>query len=112
MNCKSILVLASMVLVGTTAAAHAAKPDNTPEQRKAKADHMQRNAPAFKATQPRTMSQADATQRRIATGGYAVRVPEELWTTLAVERDAHGTLRVVETDGTQAPAKTEGLPNE
>jgi hypothetical protein len=40
-------------------------------------------------------------------------VPEELWSTLAVERDDNGNLRVVETDGTHAPAaKTEGLPNE
>ena len=113
MKGKATLVLASMVLVGATAAAHAAKPTDTPQQRSAKAEAMKAKRHAFKATQPRTMSQANATQVRKAGGSYAVRVPEELWSTLAVERDDNGNLRVVETDGTHAPAaKTEGLPNE
>ncbi|WP_036168631.1 hypothetical protein [Noviluteimonas dokdonensis] len=112
---KATLVLASMVLVGATAAAHAAKPqdDSTPEQRSAKAESMKAKRHAFKATQPRTMSQANATQVRKPGGAVAVRVPEELWSTMAVQRDANGNLRVIETDGTAAPAATtEGLPNE
>ena len=38
MKGKATLVLASMVLVGATAAAHAAKPTDTPQQRSAKAE--------------------------------------------------------------------------
>ena len=113
MKVKATLVLASMVLVGMSAAANAAKPDATPEQRSAKAEAMKKNRHAFKATQPRTMAQANATTQKRAGGAVAVRVPEELWNTLSVQRDANGNLRVVESDGTSAPATTtEGLPNE
>jgi hypothetical protein len=113
MKGKATLVLASIVLVGATAAAHAAQPDSKLEQRNAKAESMKQKRHSFKATQPRTLSQADATKVRKAGGTLQVRVPEELWSTMAVQRDANGQLRVIETDGTQAPAATsEGLPNE
>ena len=114
MKGKATIVLASIVLVGAAAAAQAAQPDSKLEQRAAKVESMKAKRHAFKATQPRTMSQADATKVRKAGGAIAVRVPEELWSTLSVERDANGNLRVLESDGTQAaPAtKTEALPNE
>jgi len=114
MKGKATIVLASIVLVGAAAAAQAAQPDSKLQQNAAKAESMKAKRHSFKATQPRTMSQADATKVRKAGGAIAVRVPEELWSTLSVERDANGNLRVLENDGTQAaPAtKTEALPNE
>jgi len=60
---------------------------------------------------PRTMAQADATQFRTKSGGTAVRVPTELWSTLGVAKDMRGTMQVTEGDGT-APTTVQEAPHE
>lgn len=63
--------------------------------------------------QPRTMSEAATTKVRLANGTEGYLVPTDLWNTLAVEKDAQGKLRVIETDGSTAPAaSTEGATHE
>lgn len=113
MKGTTTLLFAGMMLAGMTFVAHAAKPETTPEQRKAKAEAMSKNRAAFKASQPQTASQAATTKRSIPGGGTVVRVPSELWTTLSVQQAADGRMRVVEADGTApAPAATQELPHE
>lgn len=56
--------------------------------------------------QPRTMTDAAASKMKLANGTEGYLVPTELWNTLAVEKDAQGKLRVIETDGTTAPASS------
>ena len=110
---KASLLFAGMMLAGMTFAVHAAKPETTPEQRKAKAEAMAKKAAAFKASQPQTASQALRTQRTIPGGGTAVRVPAELWTTLSAQQSADGRMQILEADGTAAaPAATQELPHE
>jgi hypothetical protein len=111
MKGKAILVLAGIVLAGASTIASAAKPPMTHQQKKELAAQAQKKVAADIATQPRTSGQALTTKRTIAGGAQTMRVPTELWTTLATQQEADGTLRVLESDGTAAPA-TEGLPNE
>jgi hypothetical protein len=64
-------------------------------------------------TSPRTMAQADATQIRLANGASAMKLPTELWSHLAVQKDAQGNLHQVETSSDVAPtAIVEGAGNE
>ena len=73
---KASLLFAGMMLAGMTFAVHAAKPETTPEQRKAKAEAMAKKAAAFKASQPQTASQALRTQRTIPRRDHASYAPD------------------------------------
>lgn len=108
---KATLVVAGAMLAAVSMGASAAKPAMTHQEKQDFAAKAQKKAAAMRATQPRTEGQARATMKRMTNGATAIRVPTELWTTLAAEKDANGTLRTIEADGTSAPA-TEGLPNE
>ncbi|HKN78700.1 MAG TPA: hypothetical protein VJW16_06000 [Lysobacter sp.] len=111
MKGKATLVVAGVVLAAISTVASAAKPAMTPQQRQDFVAKAQQKAAAMRATQPRTESQARATMKRTSNGATAIRVPTELWTTLAAQPDAKGSIRVIEADGSSAPS-TEGLPNE
>lgn len=102
---RALWLVAGLAVAGAASVAQAAKPSTTPQQRKAAMENIKRNHKQFNATQPRTMAQANATKVRLAAGGSAMRAPTELWNHLAVQRDAQGNLRQVETsNGAQAPA--------
>jgi hypothetical protein len=94
---------------GIAAAAHSAQ--TTHAERQAAAAAIARNKAASIDAQPRTMAQADATQFRTKSGGTAVRVPTELWSTLGVAKDTRGTMQVTEGDGT-APTTVQEAPHE
>lgn len=81
-------------------AAIAAKPVDQGKQAKAAAVA----ANSRSLPQPRTMAEADATEVRLPDGAVMVLVPTELWSHLSVDRAADGTLKVVEHEGTHAPA--------
>lgn len=112
MKCKASWLLAGIVLAGVSTLAMAAKPELTLKQKQELAAQAKQKTPAFRATQPQTAGQAKATLRRIDGGGTAIRVPTELWNTLGAQQDApNAPIRIVESDGTGAPA-TEGQPHE
>lgn len=107
---KATLLLAGVALAFATTAAFAAKPALTPQQKHDIAAKAKKKMAETQATQPRNQSEAKLT-KKTTVRGTEVRVPTELWNTLATTKNADGSLRVVDTDGTTAPA-TEGLPNE
>lgn len=110
---KAWCLLAGLAILATAPAAFAAKPTQTPQQRKASIDLIKQNHKQFSATQPRTMAQGAATQIRMADGATAARVPTELWNHLSVQKDAQGNLHQVESSDYVAPNSTwEGLDNE
>jgi hypothetical protein len=112
MKGKALLILAGITLAGGAMTAHAAKP-MTDADKQAAAKAVAQNHKTFNVVAPRTMAQASGTLRQTPSGGKAISVPTELWNTLSVQKQADGTLRMVESDGTApANAKTEGLPNE
>ena len=102
-------LLAGLALAGIAAAAHSAQ--TTHAERQAAAAAIARNKAASIDAQPRTMAQADATQFRTKSGGTAVRVPTELWSTLGVAKDTRGAMQVTEGDGT-APTTVREAPHE
>jgi len=106
---KATLLLAGLALAASTVA-FAAKPALTHQQKQDIAAKAKKKMAHTQATQPRNQAEAKLTQKTDIRGTQ-VRVPTELWNTLATVKDADGSLRVVDTDGTSAPA-TEGLPNE
>lgn len=106
---RRLALLAGMALAGAAAASVAANPDKAKAQADAAA--IAKNPAAKIEAQPRTMAQADATQFRTKSGGTAVRVPTELWSTLGTRLDAQGNVQLTETEG-EKPATTEGLPHE
>lgn len=106
---KKATLLAGIALACASTVAFAAKPALTHQQKKELAAQAKKKLPEVEATQPRTQDQARATKTTNRLGTQ-VRVPTELWNTLAVTNE-DGTLRVVDTDGITAPA-TEGLPHE
>ncbi|UHQ20367.1 hypothetical protein LVB87_04180 [Lysobacter sp. KIS68-7] len=108
---KATLVVASAMLAAVSFGASAAKPAMTHQEKQDFAAKAQKKATALRATQPRTEGQARATLKGVAGGGMAIRVPTELWTTLGVQHETNGAVRMTEADGTSAPS-TEGLPNE
>jgi hypothetical protein len=112
MKGKGLMIVAGIALASGAMSAHAAKP-MTVAEKKAAAEAVAQNHKRFNVTPPKTMAQANGTLRQTATGGNAISVPTDLWNTLAVEKAADGSVRIVETDGTAtAGAKQEGLPNE
>ena len=110
MSPKVPFLLAGIVLVGIAAASQAAQ-RTTPAERQAAADAMSKSKDNAVAAQPRTMAQADQTQFRTKTGGTAVRVATELWSTLGVAKDTKGGVHVTEGDGT-APTTLTEAPHE
>ena len=106
---KATLLLAGLALAASTVA-FAGKPALTPQQKHDIAAKAKKKMAETQATQPRNQSEAKLT-KKTTVRGTEVRVPTELWNTLATTKNADGSLRVVDTDGTTAPA-TEGLPNE
>ena len=111
MKGKATLVLAGIVLAGASTMASAAKPAMTHQEKQELAAKVTKDVAAYRATQPRTSGQAATTKRTLRGGGTGIRVPTELWNTLGVVQDGKAPPRIVESDGTGAPA-TEGLPNE
>lgn len=110
---KAGCLLAGLAIAVSAPAALAAKPEQTPQQRKAAIEQIKQNHKQFSATQPRTMAQGAATLVRVANGGTAARVPTELWNHLSVRKDAQGNLHQVESSDYVAPNSTwEGLDNE
>ena len=80
-------------------------------QRKAKIDLIARNHRLFK--QPKTQQEALATVVKQPDGTVGIAVPESLWNTMSAQKNANGTMKVLEADGTApAPATSEGAPNE
>lgn len=112
MKGKSLLILAGITLASGAMTAHAAKP-MTDVEKEAAAKAVAQNHKTFNVVAPRTMAQASGTLRQTPSGGKAISVPIELWNTLSVEKQADGTVRIVENDGTATANSTkEGLPNE
>jgi hypothetical protein len=101
-------LISGLAVAGAASVAQAAKPSTTPQQRKAQAETLVRNHKGFAATQPRTMAQADTTQVRLPDGTVSVRVPTELWSHLAVQKDAQGNLHQVETSNGTVPTAIQG----
>ena len=85
---------------------------NVGERIVAEAAAIAKNPNAAISKQPKTMAQADATLFRTKSGGSAVRVPTELWSTLGVAKDADGNVQLTESEGEAPTTKVEGLPNE
>ena len=112
MNKRNAIALLVAVAVAGTAAASQAAQKTTPAERAAAAAAIAKNKDAAIERQPKTMAQADQTQSRTKSGGIAVRVPTELWSTLASHQDANSTVHVTETDGQAPSTHVEGLPNE
>lgn len=105
MNRKArlICIAAGLAVAGAAATADAAK-RLTPQERAAKADEIRQNHASFQ--QPRTMAQAEARVAPLPDGGTALAVPTELWSHLAVERDAEGNVQLRETEGDATPSAT------
>jgi hypothetical protein len=97
---RSAACCGCIAAVLASGAAFAGKP--TDQDKQAKAAAVAANSRAL--PQPRTMAEAEATQARLPDGTVMVMVPTELWSHLSVERAADGTLRMVEREGTHAPA--------
>ncbi len=100
---------------GTTFVAQAVKPGHAPQQHKAAIQSIRNNHHKFKATQPRTMAQGNATTVRMPDGKSTARVPTVLWSDLAAQKDAQGNLHVIERSGDAPPptsTQAEGLENE
>lgn len=110
MKRNTTLLMAGLALAAAAAAATAAQPTKT-QRHAAAVAAIQQNPAAKIEAQPRTMAQAEATQVRTKSGGAAVRVPTELWSTLGTRIDAKGDVQLIEYEG-DAPTTTEGLPNE
>ena len=104
------ILMAGVALAGVSVAALAANPNKA--RIEAEAAAIAKNPNAAISKQPKTMAQADATLFRTKSGGTAVRVPTELWSTLGVARDANGNVQMTESDGEAPATTTEGLPNE
>ena len=112
MKGTNMMLLAGIALAGAgvATASLAANPDKARLQAEAAA--IAKNPNAAISKQPKTMAQADATLFRTKSGGSAVRVPTELWSTLGVAKDANGDVQLTESEGEAPATKTEGLPNE
>ncbi|MCJ0826419.1 hypothetical protein MQC88_10735 [Luteimonas sp. 50] len=100
---RALWLVAGLAVAGAASVAQAAKPSQTPQQRKAAMENIKRNHKQFSASQPRTIAQANATKVRLAAGGGAMRAPTELWNHLTVQRDPQGSPYQVETSN-DAPA--------
>jgi hypothetical protein len=105
------MMMAGVALACATTAALAANPTDKARVQ-AQAAAIARNPDAAIGKQPKTMAQADATLFRTKSGGAAVRVPTELWSTIGVRRDAEGNVQLTEHEGEAPATTTEGLPNE
>ena len=105
MNRKArlICIAAGLAVAGTAATADAAKP-LTQKERKAKTAQIKQNHRNFQ--QPRTIAQAEARVAPLPGGGSALAVPTELWSHLAIERDAEGNVQLRETEGDATPSST------
>ncbi len=119
MNCRTrthVFSSLAVLAAASTVAVAAPKPDQNREpmsiqQRQALSQSMATKNHNFST--PRTMAQAEATERRLPSGAMSIQVPEELWSHLAVREDAQGNLRQIEYSGDTVPVDaTEGLDNE
>ena len=54
--------------------------------------------------QPATEAQARPTLMRTGSGAMVMQVPTSLWSNLSAQKDAQGNMRMLESEGTQAPA--------
>ena len=103
-------LLVGIALTGAAATSLAANPDRARAHEAGAA--IAKNANAAPNKQPKTMTQSDATAFKTKSGGSAVRVASDLWSTLHVQADAQQRMRIVEAEGDKVPTKVEGLPNE
>ena len=108
---KATLLLAGIALAASTTVAFAAKPALTHQQKQDIAAKAKKKMAATQATQPRNQAEARLT-KKTTIRGTEVRVPTDLWNTLAATKNADGSIRVVDTDGTDGTTTPEGLPNE
>ncbi len=104
---KSVCVVAGFAVAALAAtSAHAAKPLSVKQKNEmaeaAVRAHQAKAAFKGKAA-PKTMAQAAATQFSAGNGMIGMEVPEELHNYLSVQRNADGSLRIVETDGVAQP---------
>lgn len=100
------VAVAGLLLAFAASAAQAAKPQTVKH-------HMKMAEKRQFATSPRTMAQADAALVSLPSGVLAQPIPTELWNYIAVQKDAQGNLRQVETSSPAAPTGTfKGLDNE
>jgi hypothetical protein len=106
----SHLLLAGIAIAGISASVQSASPAQ--EKHRAAVDAVKANKAAAIERQPRTMTQADATTFRTRSGGTAVRVPTELWSTLHTQQRADGTVVLTESDGNTTTTRAEELPHE
>ena len=102
------LLLAGIAIAGISATQAA----NPAQKHRAEVEAIQANKSARIEAQPKTMAQADLTQTRTRSGGTAVRVPTELWSTLGVAQRTDGSVQLTESEGTQPATKAEELPHE
>lgn len=105
---KIFWLATGLALASTVSGAQAAK--LTPKEREAMAAKVKQNS--RNVVQPRTMKQAEATRVKLANGAVAVAVPTELWNHVVITTDAQGQPTLHDTDGTAAPATSEGSTNE
>lgn len=104
---RTLWLICGLAIACTATASMAAQKGD-----KAVKQHLPSTKGQFVAS-PRTMAQADATQIRLANGASAMKLPTELWSHLAVQKDAQGNLHQVEISSDVAPtAILEGASNE
>ena len=104
------VLLVGIALTGVAATSLAANPDRARAHEAGAA--IANNANAAPTRQPKTMAQSDATAFKTKSGGTAVRVASDLWSTLHVQPDAQQRMQVIEAEGDKQPVTAEGLPNE
>jgi hypothetical protein len=108
MNYTHVLAIAAMAAVASTGASAAGK---SMKQRDARTEKVAQATRLLR--QPVTMAEAAGTKMTLADGSEGYLVPTQLWNTLAVQADANGATRVVETDGNvAAPATAKELPRD
>lgn len=111
MKGKATVFFIAATLFAAGAATAAQPAGGNPQARKAAVEKIKANQRNFR--QPRTMTEAEGTQARLADGTVMVAVPTELWNELSAERDAGGKLRVREADAGSGGGKiTEELAHE
>lgn len=105
---RTIWVMCGLAIACTASTAIAAQNNG-----KAVKQHMQATQKGHFVSPPRTMVQADATQVRLANGAVGMQLATELWSHVAVQKDAHGNLHQVEVSSDVAPTGIlEGASNE
>lgn len=110
---KACLLACGLAFAATASAAgtNQGKKPLSAQERKVMIDKIKQNRSNFR--QPQTEAQALPTRVRRADGSELIAVPTSLWSHLAVQKDAQGSVKLIEPAvGTDISNFAEGLDNE